>query len=209
MGDNQVSLDKNDVTFVPAGQDYAILSETPETVIVVHFNATFSNTPEFANLKSTQPDVFITLFENLLQTSQNQPCGFVYRVDSLFLSILEQIERQLLEISADSLSYRISRAADSMRTGFSDPSFSRDALAKESGYCQSYFRRAFKEEMGVSPKEFLCSLRMHHATSLLESGYYTVEQVAELCGFTCPKYFSISFKRSCGKNPSSLLPRKR
>ena len=209
IGDDQIRLDKNDITFVPAGLDYTIQSETAETVIVIHFNASFANSPKLMNLHSTKPEIFITLFNSMLEASQSQPCGFVYRIDSVFLAILEQLERQSLESSANSLTYRILRAVDAMHSGFSDPSFSIDALASESGYCGSYFRRAFREEMGVSPKEFLCSLRIRHAAALLESGYYTVEEVAELCGFACPKYFSTAFKRAFGKNPSSLLPQKK
>ena len=209
IGDDRIRLDKNDVTYVPAGQDYTIYSETEESVIVIHFDAVFAEPQRLMNVHSVEPDAFITLFDNMLEASQNQPCGFVYKIDSLFLAILEQLERQSVGSRTNSLTYIIHRAVDTMHSRFSDPLLSIDVLAQESGYCQSYFRRAFLNEVGVSPKEYLCSLRIRHATALLESGYYTVEQVSEMCGFACPKYFSTSFKRATGKSPSSLLPRER
>jgi transcriptional regulator GlxA family with amidase domain len=59
--------------------------------------------------------------------------------------------------------------------------------------------------MGVSPKEYLINIRVKHAIALLESGYYSVERVSELCGFTGSNYFSTSFKQVVGKSPSSYL----
>ncbi len=129
-------------------------------------------------------------------------------MDSLFLSILEQIERQSIEIHTDSLKFRIQHSVDLIHENIANSSFSIDSLAAKTGYCVSYFRRVFREEMGVSPKEYLINLRIRHAIALLESGYYSVEQVSELSGFSHSKYFSTIFKRATGKTPSSYLSKK-
>lgn len=204
-GDNKIRLNKNDVTFVPMGCEYVISSFTDEDVIIVHFEASFKKTPPVSNMHATNPDAFITLFGKMLDTWQNQPHGFVYRIDSLFLSILEQIERQSFENNAKSSEYCVQHALEAMHSGFSDPELSVESVSKSLGYCVSYFRRIFVEEMGVSPKEYLVNLRINHAVALLESQYYSVEKVAELSGYTSAKYFSTSFKRVTGRSPSSYL----
>ena len=204
-GDSQLRLNKNDVTFVPMGYDYVISSSTDEEVFVVHFEAFFEKTPPISNMHATNPDTFITLFGKMLTTWQNQPCGFVYRIDSLFLSILEQIECQSLASDSKSSKYCVQHAVEAMHSGFSNPELSVESVSKDSGYCTSYFRRIFFEEMGISPKEYLVNLRINHAVALLESQYYSVEKVAELSGYTSAKYFSTSFKRVTGKSPSSYL----
>lgn len=204
-GGDRIRLNKNDVTYVPKGYGYNINTITDEDVIVIHFNASFSKTPSIASIHSTHPDVFVSLFEKLLFTWQNQPCGYVYRMDALFLSILEQIERQSVEIQADSLTFRIQNSVDIMHANFANPSLSVDTLASDAGYCPSYFRRIFHNEMGTSPKEYLTDIRIRHAIALLESGYYCVERVSELSGFTSAKYFSTVFKRITGKTPSSYM----
>ena len=204
-GDDRIRLNKNDVTFVPQGYEYNINTITDEEVIVIHFQASFAKTPSIQNMHSVYPEIFVSLFEKLLLTWQNQPCGFVYRMDSLFLSILEQIEKQSMELCADSISFRIQRAVDILHANIANPSFSVNDLASDIGYCSSYFRRIFNSEMGVSPKEYLINIRIRHAIALLESGYYSVERVSELCGFTGSKYFSTAFKRIVGKSPSSYL----
>jgi AraC-like DNA-binding protein len=42
---------------------------------------------------------------------------------------------------------------------------------------------------------------LDYGVALLETGYYTVEEVAELSGYTDPKYFSTSIKRYTGSSP--------
>ena len=205
QGDNKIRLNKNDVTFVPMGCEYVISSSTDEDVIIVHFEASFNNTPPISNMHATNPDAFITLFGKLLDTWQNQPYGFVYRIDSLFLSILEQTERQSMENNTKSAKSCVQHAVEAMHSGFSNPELSVESVSGSLGYCASYFRRIFVEEMGVSPKEYLVNLRINHAVALLESQYYSVEKVAELSGYTSAKYFSTSFKRVTGKSPSSFI----
>ena len=205
QGDDRIRLNKNDVTFVPEGCEYHIGTFSSEEVIVVHFHASFAKIPPISNMHAIYPDVFATLFDRLLVTWQNKPRGFVYRMDALFLSILEQIERQSVEMQANSLQFRIQHAVDIMHANLANFALSVDSLAAETGYCPSYFRRIFHEEMGMSPKEYLMNIRIRHAKALLESGYYSVEQVSELSGFTSAKYFSTAFKRITGKSPSTYL----
>ena len=207
-GDDVIRLNKNDITFVPEGYDYTINTLREEEVVVIHFKASFEKARSIMNMHSTRPEAFALLFDKLLVAWQTRPCGFIYRMDSLFLSILEQIERQSIEIHSDSLEFRIQHSVNLMHENIANSSFSIERLAAEVGYCVSYFRRAFHLEMGVSPKEYLISLRIRHAVALLESGYYSVEQVAELSGFESAKYFSNIFKRVTGSTPSSYLSRK-
>ena len=208
-GDDRIRLNKNDITFIPEGYDYNINTLSEEEVIVIHFKASFAEVPPVTNMHSIHPETFAVLFDKLLLAWQTQPCGFVYRMDSLFLSILEQIERQTIEKHTDSLGFRIQHSVDLIHENIANSSFSIDSLAAEAGYCVSYFRRAFRAELGVSPKEYLINLRIRHAIALLESGYYSVEQVAELSGFAYAKYFSTIFKRITGKTPSSYLSNKK
>ena len=46
------------------------------------------------------------------------------------------------------------------------------------------------------------NLRMQKAISLINTGYYSLKEVAAMCGFTDYKYFSVEFKKHTGKSPS-------
>ena len=200
------SLNRNDVTFVPPGFDYTICSEEQEEVIVIHFTYESQTDFAFEIFTATQPEIFENLFFKLLRVWHDKPSGHVYAVDSLFLSVLENIEIQSETIGSTPLFLNLRRTINYMHANFSDPGLSIEFLAGKTGYCLSYFRRAFKDLMGVSPQKYLFSLRTDYATSLLKSGYYTVEQTAVLSGFVNTKYFSSAFKKAKGFSPSALLP---
>ena len=94
-----------------------------------------------------------------------------------------------------------------MHIQLSDHELTIEKLASIAGYCPSYFRRIFKQVTGQSPQDYLIRIRLEHATSLLESGYYNVEQVSLLCGFDSTKYFSTAYKNASGVSPSKIIPK--
>ena len=76
-----------------------------------------------------------------------------------------------------------------------------DQIAKM-GFHPDYFRRCFKEETGKTPLEYLTSLRIRQAkTLLLQDNFISVENVAFNCGFTDNLYFSTCFKKHVGISP--------
>ena len=67
---------------------------------------------------------------------------------------------------------------------------------------ETYLRRIFQGEMGVSPKKYLMTLRMNRAKSLLNAGYDPVNVIAEKVGFRDAKNFATAFKKQFGYPPS-------
>ena len=85
---------------------------------------------------------------------------------------------------------------------FSDPELSLSALSERLGYNQKYLSHAFKEKMGVGFSKYLRTVRIKHAIFLMEHGVESVKNVACLCGFSDPLYFSSVFKQTVGYAPS-------
>lgn len=197
----KTTLNKNDITFIPSGFDYTIRSEDEE-IIVVHFSIDADKSYPFSVLHAKRPEVFSTLFEELIAVWKNKPLGHQYKTDALFLNILENIEIQSKTNNSSPAFTHIFQAVDYLHKHFGECDLSIDELAQRSGYCPSYFRRIFHDVMGVSPQEYLLNLRFSYADTLLSSGYYRVKDVAFLCGFDDPKYFSTAYKRRRNKSPS-------
>ena len=83
-----------------------------------------------------------------------------------------------------------------------DSDLSMESISKEFGYNPDYIRRLFKKDFGTTPSAFLTRLRMSLARKLLrEMSFYSVEQVARLCGYQDPLYFSRAFKKENGVSP--------
>ena len=63
------------------------------------------------------------------------------------------------------------------------------------------FRREWKKRYSESPLKFRDSIRLHYANEFLSSGYYTVNEIAEKCGFEDSSYFTRFFKKKTGITP--------
>lgn len=205
---NRYSLTKNSVTFIPKGYDYTITTNSEEDLIIIHFDAEIKNGKDFFTVNLSRPEKLLSLFEKILETWKQKPVGFVYKLDSIFSSILESLERQSIEKQLSLLELTIQRAVDQMHVQLGDPELTIDKIALHTGYTPSYFRRVFKKYVGMSPVEYLIKIRIEYATSLLESGYYTVDKTAFLCGFISTKYFSTFYKQRTGVSPSKVIPSK-
>ena len=68
-------------------------------------------------------------------------------------------------------------------------------------YNEVYFRRAFRERIGMTPQKFRELKRMEFAISRLDMGVSVKEVAAEL-GYSDPYFFSRMFKRHIGEPPS-------
>lgn len=96
--------------------------------------------------------------------------------------------------------YLIEKAIGLMETKYTEALNVTD-LAQQVGMARAYFSTRFKEEIGMTPHEYLTALRIQKACLLLESGEeHSIEEIAYLVG-SDPKNFSRQFKQHTGKTP--------
>lgn len=88
---------------------------------------------------------------------------------------------------------------------FSLSDFSLAALSRELSYNPKYLSTVFKKQMGVGVVEYLQTIRMQQARTMLKQGYTSVSDVAAACGFADPQYFSKVFKKQMGKTPTAYI----
>lgn len=77
-----------------------------------------------------------------------------------------------------------------------------DEVAEYTGVSRSTLFREFREEMGVSPKEYLDRFRIERAARLLDTTDLKVSAVAASVGYENGLYFSKAFKKYTGKSPT-------
>lgn len=76
-----------------------------------------------------------------------------------------------------------------------------------------YVRKLFKKETGITPHDYLVRERIALAKRVMESGAgnqysgYSVAQIADMCGYADPLYFSRAFKKHYGISPSEYAKR--
>ena len=98
----------------------------------------------------------------------------------------------------------------SITRNFSNPNYALDEFIREMPFNYDYLRKLFKKEIGMSPLEYLTKLRMNSAEKLLTAMWtneYSINEVAQMCGFDDALYFSRVFKKHFGCSPSNYLRR--
>lgn len=79
-----------------------------------------------------------------------------------------------------------------------------DDIAASAGLSKFHFQREFKRITGRTPTDYLNAIRCAYARQLLESGRYSIKEVAFQCGFTNNSYFSSVFRQYTGLLPSQV-----
>lgn len=68
----------------------------------------------------------------------------------------------------------------------------------------SWFIRNFKKYTDSTPAQYILSLRISNAQTLLETTNYNITEIAEIIGYDNPLYFSRIFKKQSGMSPSEF-----
>lgn len=83
-----------------------------------------------------------------------------------------------------------------------------DDLVKEMAVSRSVFFKKLKTLTGLAPVEFIKEVRINKAIKLIESGEFSITQVAYMVGINDPRYFSKCFKQKMGMTPSEYREQK-
>lgn len=96
----------------------------------------------------------------------------------------------------------IKHIIQSVEDNLNNPDFKIEDLADSMKMGRSMFYRKIKSILGVSPIDFVKDMRVKRSVQLLNSGEYTVSEVAYMCGFSSPQYFSRVFKAAMECTPT-------
>ncbi len=83
------------------------------------------------------------------------------------------------------------------------------ALAEEYGFSAAYLSRIFTKSRGESPVRYLTELRIKEAKRLLATTDEPIARVGELSGYPDQFYFSRTFRKEAGENPSAYRKKNR
>ncbi len=99
----------------------------------------------------------------------------------------------------------ISEIKDIIETNLGSPDLTPAFLSSELALSSSKLYRKITELTDMSPNEFIRTIRLKKAASLLKTRNYNVSEVANSVGFNDPLYFSRRFKKQFGCAPSELI----
>jgi len=128
-----------------------------------------------------------------LLTSKNRELSDKYKAGILNFSEAE------VESSNDKL---LKKAITLVEANLSDSLFGVEKMASEMGMSRASLHKKLKGITGFAPSEFIRSIRLKRAASLLRNEADSVAQIGFAVGFEDQSYFSKSFRKQFGVAPS-------
>ena len=99
----------------------------------------------------------------------------------------------------------VERIERSIISNYADCDYELDTYLRSLPFSYDYLRKLFQKELGVTPHKYLIDKRLQIAAEVLvnnENNSSTVADIAMMCGFHDPLYFSKMFKKKYGVAPS-------
>ncbi len=201
-GEEKIHVGGGDLIFIPRGLGYTQVSNE-EKLYCVHFSA--DGIPDDKILKFTpqSPKAFELLFSSLCQKWLHKKEGYRMSATSDMYAVIAKIQTEQSSSAARQPNYK-NDIAEYIHTHYTDSELTVAKMAESFNLSESYFRKLFVHCFGVSPLKYINTLRVEYATDLISSGYYRINEAAQMSGFRDAKYFSTAVKEKTGKRPSDF-----
>ncbi len=195
----------NCIGFFPSKVNY-VRRAKKDKMIVANFKLLNCHGSEIEKFVPENPLLYRSLFEKLLYCWQSKDTAYQYKA----AAILNSIFAELYKDNKKNLSpgSKIQKSVDYIEKNFLNPLISLEEAAAKSFVSPTYFRRLFYQRFAMSPKQYIIMRRLNYAASLILTGYYSLQEISELCGYADYKHFSSEFKKTHGVSPSKY-PNKR
>lgn len=168
-----------------------------------------SNSMFFADRNKHQE--FSNMLEILYHELEEQQEGYKEIAKGLIISISSYIVRHVTKnegnTASDTLALReaidsrILRALDLM-TEFRNLNAPISDIAYQCCLSESHFRRLFKDQIGISPKEYQTDVKLKVAMAMLRDRKKSILDISLECGFDSLCNFNRQFKNKTGQPPS-------
>lgn len=119
----------------------------------------------------------------------------------------QQVQEDLLEkIECESPDEKLlERIMKVINKNLGNQDFTVETLAREAGISRGHLHRKLKELTNQTTRDFIRNTRLKQAAILLSEKHYSINEIAELTGFTNPNNFSTAFKELYGVSPTIYM----
>jgi AraC-like DNA-binding protein len=88
---------------------------------------------------------------------------------------------------------------------FSEHNFSLENISRELSYNKKYISTVFKKHFGIGIIDYLNTVRIQNACTMISQGFTSVNDIADRCGYSDAQYFSKIFKAKTGLAPTQYI----
>lgn len=192
------------------GEDWGRLKQEKgiyNLLIVEPFYHPDEGRQDILHMSLEENDVLKSILDTMLTEQEKRLEGFelMQKANLIrFLCLLGRVWKKQYNTGGKLYSSRRNMMAEAM--SYIEQNMKEDMrikmLASKAYLSPSYFRKLFKEITGLTPIEYVNSLRISKARQLLDSGNLSITEVGETVGINDPNYFSKIFKAATGMTPT-------
>ena len=147
------------------------------------------------------------LAERIMRESRSDMYAKDMMMQLLTMELLITLSRALREEWEESLRVKNGKARELVLIArdYLDENYDRGVTVAETAsyvfLSQGYFTRAFRDEFGISPMNYLMQIRIEAACRLLTQKEIKVSGIATQVGFSSPQRFNVAFRKQKGMTP--------
>ena len=210
----KINIKSGSITYIPPNMPFERIYST-DKYIAVFFDIINGQNFQPENFVPANPAEYEFQFERILKTFKisndisRYECTYIfYKIYTLISKETQMHYRMTNTEQAKNYPKLLRPALEYLDSNFSDPNIRIPALAQMCNIGETYFRKQFTHEMGISPQDYIQKMRIDFSIFLLDSNYYKIYEVAEKSGFSNPKYFSTVFKSIMKLSPTEWMKSK-
>lgn len=194
---------KDEIIYLAADAVYKMtpLNESYD-VIFCDFEFEFSNKRKSAIYTPKNHSEILSLFKKLHKGKKNNAMQIADSFSLLYKIYAAVIESSSNEYISPTSKEKIAEIRRYIDEDIKNTDLSVEFLAAKINMSEVYLRRLFKLQYGISPSAYITNARINRAKSLLFYPFFSLDKVANECGFVSVQYFCRVFKKQTGVTPT-------
>ncbi len=202
-------VEAGDMIYVPAGSVRAAYTFKDQPMHAYPFNFHWAEPNNHIPLpfgivtKNMITKEILDYIREFKQVWMNQQPLYTVQARAIFELIIHRLLINYYRKSTNIIDLRIKKVMSYISDHYSE-NITITEMAEMVGLHPVYFGKLFKQNTGLTFKEYVNRIRINNAEMMLSSGDFTVTETAERCGFSDIFYFSNLFKSLKGYPPSAV-----
>lgn len=176
---------------------YAFADDENNVVIIANLN----NVDKWVKASALIEEKFFKYLHYTVVTEEQSISGGILKIESAYKSMIREINKKTEFKPVVLLAIKF------IDNNYCENDLSLDEVSKRFCLSSSYLSKLIKEETGLSFVDYLTSIRIRKATSIMDDPTVKIYQVAELVGYSNQHYFCKAFKKVTGLSPTEYRSR--
>ena len=145
------------------------------------------------------PEIALPMLYQHLQNMED--AGNIRELARACCLMEEDFARQVYRRRTAALSKTVLDCCDYIQLHLDSEDLSRAHLAKVLNYSEGYLSRRFKQEMGITIKDYVTQQRLERSKELLRNSKMSIQDISAHLHFGSHSHFAAAFKKAYGTTP--------